>query len=317
MHHTKKKYMQNTISQETKDILIAHNLDFEIKKVPLFEIKKVPLLALVGGEHISTDYYGLVNSKTGHPINCVKEGYTVSQNEDIVEMVLRGIKPFGDALRVTKAGSLNDGRKVYLQLGIEGSSKVGDDTIERFVTIIDSNDGSTGLSIGIGDLTLSCQNQFYCFYKRGDAKFRHTATIEQKIKTIPSLIETALSVSMRQIERYTKFVSTPVSKRLADEMVKYLIGFDREITSMNVLSEKSTRSINKLDAIYDSIEKEMNQKGENMWGLVSGITRYTTHELKTPKRDNSRIESLLTGTAYNMNQSAMKFASEKLQLELA
>ena len=80
-----------------------------------------------------------------------------------------------------------------MQLQIEGDSKVGDDIIKRYVTVIDSNDGSTGLSVGIGDFTMSCQNQFFRFYKEGNAKFRHTATLNEKIKSIPTLIETALN----------------------------------------------------------------------------------------------------------------------------
>lgn len=292
------------IKTQTQEILSAHGLDFTIEKAPMVAIDKQ-------GNQVASPYFGLINSKSNEVINTVKEGYTVSQNHEIVEMVLRGMERFGDKLTVSKAGSLNGGRKVYMQLAIEGMSKVADDIIKRYVTIIDSNDGSTSLSIGIGDLTMSCQNQFAKFYKSGDAKFRHTATLEQKLRTIPMLIETALNVSLRQVDIYRQFVSTPVSQRLAHEMVKYVLGYDREITSMEVLSDKSTRAINTMDKLYAHIEKEMAQKGQNVWGLHSGITSFTTHEMSTPKRDNGRIESTLIGNAYNMNQKSLKFAMGK------
>lgn len=294
----------SNIKTQTQEILSAHGLDFTIEKAPMVAIDKQ-------GNQVASPYFGLINSKSNEVINTVKEGYTVSQNHEIVEMVLRGMERFGDKLTVSKAGSLNGGRKVYMQLAIEGMSKVADDIIKRYVTIIDSNDGSTSLSIGIGDLTMSCQNQFAKFYKSGDAKFRHTATLEQKLRTIPMLIETALNVSLRQVDIYRQFVNTPVSQRLAHEMVKYVLGYDREITSMEVLSDKSTRAINTMDKLYAHIEKEMAQKGQNVWGLHSGITSFTTHEMSTPKRDNGRIESTLIGNAYNMNQKSLKFAMGK------
>jgi hypothetical protein len=294
----------SNIKTQTREILTAHGLDFTIEKAPMVAIDKL-------GNQVASPYFGLINSQSNEVINTVKEGYTVSQNHEIVEMVLRGMERFGDKLTVSKAGSLNGGRKVYMQLAIEGMSKVADDIIKRYVTIIDSNDGSTSLSIGIGDLTMSCQNQFAKFYKSGDAKFRHTATLEQKLRTIPMLIETALNVSLRQVDIYRQFVSTPVTQRLAHEMVKYVLGFDREITSMDVLSDKSTRAINTMDKLYSHIEKEMAQKGQNVWGLHSGITSFTTHEMSTPKRDNGRIESTLIGNAYNMNQKSLKFAMSK------
>ena len=78
---------------------------------------------------------------------------------------------------------------------------MGDDIIQRNITIIDSNDGSSGLSVGVGDLTMSCSNQFFQFYKKG-MKFRHTASIEDKIKALPSLIGDALGQSLRLIETY-------------------------------------------------------------------------------------------------------------------
>jgi hypothetical protein len=294
----------SNIKTQTQEILTAHGLDFTIEKAPMVAIDKQ-------GNQVASPYFGLINSKSNEVINTVKEGYTVSQNHDIVEMVLRGMERFGDKLTVSKAGSLNGGRKVFMQLAIEGMSKVADDIIKRYVTIIDSNDGSTSLSIGIGDLTMSCSNQFAKFYKSGDAKFRHTATLEQKLRTIPTLIETALNVSLRQVDIYRRFVSTPVSQRLAHEMVKYVLGYDREITSTLVLSEKSTRSINTMDKLYAHIEKEMAQKGQNVWGLHSGVTSFTTHEMSTPKRDNGRIESTLIGNAYNMNQKSLNFAMGK------
>lgn len=289
---------------QVQAILEAHGLDFEIIKAPSEAI-------LPDGERIPSPYFNLINGKTKEIINSVKEGYHVSQNAEVVQVVLEGMRPFGDALKVTKGGSLNGGRKVYLQLAIEGDSLVGNDRIKRYVTIIDSNDGSTSLSIGIGDLTMSCQNQFWKFYKAGESQFRHTASIVERIKEIPMLIETALNASLRQMDLYKAFASNDVSKELAHSMVKHVLGYDRELTSMDVLSKKSTRAINIMDKLYANIEREMNDKGQNLWGLHSGVTRFTTHESAAPNRDNGRIESGIMGTGYKMNVKSLEFAMSK------
>lgn len=293
----------NAVQTQVQKILVENGLDFEIQKVPLFAFSK-------DFSTIETSYFGLLNTKSGEVINSVKEGYTISQNAEVVEMVMRGIAPFSDKLDVSFGGALNGGRKVFLQLKIEGKKKVGNDTLTQYVTIIDSNDGSTSLSIGIGDVCMRCQNQFFKFYKEGNAKFRHTATIEQRIKEIPMLIEIALNESLRQIELYNKFVSTPVTRSLANQMIKSMIGYDREFTSMDELSKKSTKAINILDAISTDIETEFNQVGLNAWALLGGITRYTTHTQSVPKRENSRNESLMSGGGYKLNQKALDFVTE-------
>ena len=284
----------------TQQILSENGLDFTISKRELFD---------ANGN--GSGYFGLYNDKLNKCINSVKEGYTISQNEEVVDLVLRGIEPFGSALSVSKAGSMNEGRKVYMQLGIEGHSKVANDIIKRYVTIIDSNDGSTSLSIGIGDLTMSCQNQFFKFYKQGQAKFRHSASLEHRIKEIPFLIETALASSLRQIEVYNQLADHSITRELADQMVKYLLGFDKVYTSVADLSDKSTRSINKMDELYNCIEGEINDKGLNLWGLHSGVTKFTTHELSAPKRENGKLETIMLGNGYNMNQKSLEFVTRK------
>ena len=286
------------------EILVNNGLDFSIEKAPLFALNSQ-------GVQVPSPYFGLINSKTNEVINTVKEGYTVSQNADVVELVLRGSESFGE-LSVQKGGSLFGGRKVFIQLAIEGDGIVGNDRIKRYVTVLDSNDGSTSLSIGIGDLTMSCSNQFAKFYKLGEAKFRHSASLVEKLKTIPQLIELALGESLKQIQLYNQLANHSVSKDLTDQIVKYVLGFDRQFTAMDVLAEKSSRSINTMDKLYNHIEREIADKGRNLWGLHSGITSYTTHEISVPKRDNARIESVLVGSGYKMNQDSLEFVTKEL-----
>ena len=295
-------FLSNSKSEKVNAILTATGLDFTINKVPMFI-----------GDNEATPYFALVNSKSGNVINSVKDSYTVTQNEDIVGLVLDGISKFGDGLTIQKGGSLNDGRRVFLQLAIEGNSKVGDDVIKRYVTIIDSNDGSTGLSVGIGDLTMSCSNQFFKFYKAGQSRFRHTATIEQRVKEIPMLIELALSQSLETIELYNKFASTPLTRELAmNQMVNAILGFDKSSLTHTEYAKLSSRNENAMNTLYDHIIKEMNQKGDNVWGLHSGVTSWTTHEKSAPRRENGRLESLMVGTNYRTNQTSLEFAKSLL-----
>lgn len=316
------------VKNKVNEILVAHNLDFRIEKDQLVTkasmldllmvemgMSKESAIELLVKKGISTPYYALTNDKSGEVLNSVKEGYTVSQNDEIVELVLRGMEGFGE-LSVSKAGSLNGGRKVFIQLGIEGMSVVGSERIKRYVTIVDSNDGSTGLSVGIGELVMSCQNQFFKFYKNGQSKFRHTASLTQRIKELPQLIELALAESLKLTETYKQFQSTEVSRKLADEMVNYILGFDRTM-SIKAESELSTRSINAMDTLYNHIEKETNQKGMNLFGLFSGVTSWTTHEKSAPRRENGREESIMTGTNYRTNEQGLEFALNKLGLVMA
>jgi hypothetical protein len=309
------KNSDSTLQARVNKILNENGLDFHILKVPFFG--ELPSSKNTNKANrrknnkiVGSDYFGLFNTKTREIIHSVKGSYTVSQNKDIVEMVLRGAEPFGE-LSVSKAGSLHEGRKVFIQLALDGFASVGNDKIKRYITIIDSNDGSTGMSVGIGDFTASCSNEFYKFYKEGTMRAMHKASISEKIKELPYLIKDALSESMRLIELYNKFQSTECSRELAHQMVNHLLGYDRTSPD-SVLNELKTRSMNAMDSLYNSIHTEMNGKGNNLWGLHSGVTRWTTHEKSAPRRENGRLESIMMGTNYKVNQKSLAFASELL-----
>lgn len=288
------------MNQSVKEILENNGLDFTIEKLPL---------SIVDVNHgvIDTDYYGLLNTKTNEVINTVKGSYHVTQNEEIVGNVMKGMEKFGN-LSVNKAYSINGGRRVALQLAIDGASTVNGDTIKRYVTIVDSNDGTSGLGVGIGDLTMSCQNQFYTFYKGSEIKARHTKSITETVNNLERLIENALSQSMKLVDLYRKFESTKVSRNLAHTLVAELLGFNK----LSSKDELKGKSVKKMEAIYDNIITEMNSKGDNLWGLHSGITRYTTHDKSAPKRDNGRIETLMVGSSAKMNLASLNFAKYQL-----
>lgn len=303
------------ISEVAKEILKKHKLDFRINKLPLVGLE---IVTDKDGDEVivqrPTEDYGLYRSDNNLCLATgFKKGYTVSQNDEIMEVILRGSAGFGD-LSVSSAGTIHGGRKIYVQLALEGVAKVGKDTIKKFITIIDSNDGSTGLSVGIGDLTMSCQNQFFKFYKAGQFKNRHSASITAKIQELPNLITLALAEQMKLINAYKTFEKTPASNELINKWVKDMVGMDRQesLTKDNV----SSKAVGNMENLYNHIEKEINDKGMNLWGLHSGVTSWTTHEKQAPNRPNGRLESVMIGTNYRVNEKSLNMALELVGMDL-
>ncbi len=285
-----------------EQVLDQHGLNFEIIKAPMS-------CTLPDGSVLLTPYYALVNTNTNEAINTVKAGYGVSQNADIVRVVLAGAEKFGN-LTVQKAGSINGGRRVFVQLKIDGVNRVNNDDIVQYVTIIDSNDGSTGLSVGIGDLTMSCQNQFFFFYKAGEAKFRHTATIDMKIAKIPMLIEKALQESKNMMKLYEVLGSKSIDETVKENLMNHVLGHEDGATL-------APKSANLKEGLLRHINKEINDKGQNLWGLHSGVTSWTTHDKKGPKREGGKEESMIVGTGYKKNLLSIQYVANEAGILLA
>ena len=292
------------LQEKANQICTQYGLDFTIEK------------ELLNGSvsQRETKFYGLFNSVTGEALCTVKENYRVTQTVEVVMLVLTAIMDI-KTLRITKAGSLNGGRKIFIQLAVEGFSKVGNELIERYITVIDSNDKTQCLSVGVGDVTMSCMNQITYFYNKSEFKLQHASTIEAKLKKLPLLINAALKQSEAQIGTYERMSQIAYAENDIDSLVKACLGYDKVYTSVEDLAKKSKKSIEKMETLYNCINHEVECKGKTLYGLLNGVTHYTTHHLKAVQRDNGAVESLLVGAAQNMNQKAFEWCVNKIPME--
>jgi hypothetical protein len=92
-------------------------------------------------------------------------------------------------------------------------------------------------------------------------------------------------------------------------MVKLQVGISK-LSSVGDIADASGKVSNAMEKLYEMIRVEVAQKGKNVWGLHSGVTRWTTHEKSAPRRENGRIESSMLSTNYKTNQKSLDFARE-------
>ena len=291
------------IQQRAQEILTTYNLDFEIEKVPLVGYRTLvdESTGIVDVEEIESEYVGLLNTQTGEIINAVKNGYVPAQNRNFIELALTGIESFDIDVYVSKAGVFNGGRRVFIQFGLNGTAFNGD-VITRYIMIINSNDGHK-FSIGVGEKIMSCSNQFFYFSKQAQSKFAHTASLAAKLRELPLLLNNALQSIGLADKLYARMYATPVTNEMIDGLVKHLV----DVSYADDLSKIGTRKLNNLTELYNAIHDEFESKGENLWGLFNGITYWTNHVKKHPKRENGKLESLVIGTAQKTNQKALDY----------
>ena len=93
--------MNDSISTRVQEILTTNGLDFRIEKIPFVGVRQIMAVNNSGDivndvEHVKSDYFGLLNSKSGNIINTVKEGY---ENEH-TNVLKRAIKILNDQLKL-------------------------------------------------------------------------------------------------------------------------------------------------------------------------------------------------------------------------
>jgi len=189
-------------------------------------------------------------------------------------------------LEVHKGGDFKNGGRIYVQL--KGNNlRLGNDIIEGYLTGVNSFDGSTSLAFGHSNTTISCMNTFFRVMKGLQNKVRHTKSMSLKVEDICRRLDVVLEEEKQTFKYITELSETRFDDLLKEKVTRKLFGINPDV---DLKDEKaiSTRTRNNLSRFYIDLNGELSQKGDNMWGLFSGVTKYTTHSYS--KNDNTEVK---------------------------
>jgi hypothetical protein len=210
------------------------------------------------------------------------DGYHPLQNSEMMEILDRISGKMG--LPLHKGGYFGQGEKVYIQLKTQ-DLKVGTDKVKGYLTCVNSFDGSTSLAFGHSNLTISCQNTFFANYREMANKVRHTQKMHERIDIICMQIEDVLRAEQKIFQSITRMSEVKIDQKVRDMVLERILNLDKE-ERLADLTTLSTRKKNILSDLEVNIAGEVQDKGGNLWGLFSGITKYTTHSLKGDSNEN-------------------------------
>jgi hypothetical protein len=132
-----------------------------------------------------------------------------------------------------------------------------------------------------------------------DTKVRHTKNMIMRVDEICRGLEGVVREEAEMFEDIKKMSETRFSKETEEWVSKLLFNISREV-NLNDEKALSTVTQNRLSRFHIDLNGELKEKGDNLWGLFSGVTKYTTHSLT--KGDNS--ENKMFGT-YGQRERAI------------
>jgi hypothetical protein len=229
-------------------------------------------------------YSAIVRDDTNTPLSVRSDGYHPYQNYQLIELLDRVSQQTG--LELKKGGHFKDGARVYIQLK-SNDLKLGNDRIEGYMTGINSFDGSTSLAFGPSNITISCQNSFFAAFREMNTKIRHTKNMVIKVDEVCRSLENVLQEEKKVFDNIVQLSETRYDDLFKDNVVKKLFNIAKDV---DLKDEEALPSVtrNKISRFYVDLNGELQQKGDNLWGLFSGVTKYTTHSLT--KDDNTEAK---------------------------
>lgn len=263
-------------NNRVQDILNKTNLNWKVRSEKLFTESGVPF-----------EEVGLIRDDTNVGLSIRSNSYHPYQNEDLIELLERVSGKTG--LQIHTGGFFGKGEKVYVQLK-SNDLKLGDDRIEGYLTGINSFDGSTSLAFGPSNVTISCKNTFFASFREINTKVRHTKNMVVQIDEICKRLENVLLEEEKIFKKITRMSEVGLSEitfdhLLKEKVTKILFDIKPEV-NLNDVNEVSTRTRNSITGFYVDMNGELQNKGETLWGLFSGVTKYTTHSVKGDPNEN-------------------------------
>ena len=162
--------------------------------------------------------------------------------------------------------------------------------MEGYLTGINSFDGSTSLAFGPSNVTISCTNSFFAAFRGLNTKVRHTKNMSVRIDDICKGLEDLVKEEKEMFDNIIKLSETKIGPNDVDKVLRSLFNIEKGLPLNG--DGISTITSNKISRFHVDLNGEISGKGDNLWGLFSGVTKYTTHSLT--KGDNT--ENKMFGT---------------------
>jgi hypothetical protein len=262
------------MNEQVKTLLDKTNLNWSVRQE---DIQTISGINIVGKKAI-------VREDSNTIVGLHSDGYVPYQNHELMDLLHQVSGRTG--LEVHRGGEFKGGGRIYVQL--KGNNlKLGDDVIEGFLTGVNSFDGSTSLAFGHSNTTISCMNTFFRVMKGLQNKVRHTKSLSLKVEDICRRLDVVLEEEKETFRFITELSETRFDDLLKEKVTRKLFGIKPEV-NLNDEDAISTRTRNNLSRFYIDLNGEISQKGDNLWGLFSGVTKYTTHSYS--KNDNTEVK---------------------------
>jgi len=276
------------LSSRVQDVLTQTNLNWTVSQQTLTTESGIEV----------PNHRAIVRDDTQQVLSIHGDGYFPFQNHQLVELLDKVSNQIG--LPIQGGSYFGDGQKVYIQLK-SNDLKLGTDRIEGYITGINSFDGSTSLAFGPSNITISCQNTFFAAFRNMDTKVRHTKNMVLRVDEICRGLEGVIEEEKVMFDDIKRLSETRFSKETEDWVSKILFNISKDV-DLKEVDSLSTVTQNRLTRFYVDLNGELKEKGDNLWGLFSGVTKYTTHSLNS----GSNSENKMFGTYGNRERQIFK-----------
>lgn len=245
-------------------------------------------------------YQTIVRSDKNIALSVMKNSYNPRTNKEFVQIIQE--LAMVAKTQIPHYAEYDSGRKVlaYLECPTKGSI-AGHQIVDK-ILVGNSFDGSSSLFVATVVNYKGCNFT----YLNRNASFR----VSHRSKDLNQLFDYVEMIKDYEMEkqnlfnRFEEMSGSEISDETIEDFIKSVIDYKSHDEDGKEI-ELSTRTLNKIKDLRNSIDKKINELGKNAWALFNGATHYTTYFYAGSRKKN--VEGNMYGTQNTMNQRALNY----------
>lgn len=280
----------NDFFKKTLNLLDSTGLNWEVKKEQLSIIRNIE-----GREPqiIPVNSFGIMKGDTH--LATVGKQYVPFQNYQLAETIIAASEDIG--IVANRGGTLKSCRKVYIQAELP-QMLIGNSEVKRFITALNSHDGSSSIGFGSSNTNVICENTFYMAYKEVN-KFRHTVNAESRISGAIGDLRMSMNLDEKLMTTFKRMADIQLNDNIVERVLANMFKIDTNAAQSSLSSVKKEQ----ISQFASSLNTSIAEQGKTIWALFNGVTRYTNH-VSAPKDNDGKLNYIMGGTGYDINVSS-------------
>ena len=277
-----------------EEAIVSAGLDWKVVKKNLYIKRDAIGYKGVEGKQ------ALVRADTGDVLGVFSPRYSPLQNINAFNGISEVMQDHGAVFH--SAGSLNEGRRIFIYGELPGTLVVNGDELARGLLLTNSHDGSAAVSMQLMAVRKVCFNTMNSRFRSGGFRQVHTGNLDSKMQQAREF----LGIGNRYFEQIRHGVDYMSSTALTETMKEFFLRdlFGVELEAADI----STRIRNQMDVVGDLFYQGIGNHGTTKWDMYNALTEYVDHH-RGPQGEelvkvDRRLNSAWFGSGAEMKEKA-------------
>ncbi len=218
-------------------------------------------------------YRANVRDKDNKVLGVVSDRYKVVQNGEAFKFTDALL---GEGVRYETAGSLQDGKKVWILARLPREYIITEERICPYLVFSTTHDGSGAVRVAITPVRVVCNNTLNLALNTASRSFSimHTQSVNSRLQEARDTLFRAEDYMDKLENEIERLSDIPVSDKLLEEYIEQLLPISQDATPTQVKNIFKLRD-NMRTRYFDA--PDLKKVGKNAYRFINAVSDFATH----------------------------------------